>query len=110
MEKCKEKEAAQKLADWFNVGEEETAQPIAERFEMLPKEHHKDSPDHNPPSDSVKPPRYMEAIDSWFDELFKRGEKEVDCDYWKRVRNGVKAKLIESFRNGKRSQEGMAPQ
>jgi hypothetical protein len=43
----------------------------------------------------------MEGIDAWFDGLFKRGEKEVDVDYWKRVRKGIKGKLVESYKNGK---------
>jgi hypothetical protein len=58
-------------------------------------------------SHSVK---YMEGIDAWFDEVFKRREKEADVDYWKRARNGVKAKLIESFRNGKRQAQGLPTQ
>jgi hypothetical protein len=50
--------------------------------------------------DSVK---YMQEIDAWFDALFKRGGCETDLEYWKRTRNGVKSKLVESFRNGKKS-------
>ena len=36
--------------------------------------------------------------------------KKLDVDYWKRTRNGVKAKLIESFRNGKRQAQGLPTQ
>ena len=56
--------------------------------------------DHSSLPDTVK---YMASIDAWFDELFRRGEKETDVEYWKRTRNGVKSKLVESFRNGKKS-------
>jgi hypothetical protein len=45
----------------------------------------------------------MQEIDAWFDALFKRGKSETDFEYWKRTRNGVKSKLVESFRNGKKS-------
>jgi len=33
----------------------------------------------------------------------KQRDGEVDCDYWKRTRNGVKKRLIESYRNGQKS-------
>jgi hypothetical protein len=46
-------------------------------------EHQKINPDFSTSSDSVK---YMQGIDAWFDDLFKRREKEVDVDYWKRRR------------------------
>lgn len=106
LEKCRESEAAQKLATWYGVGEKKDAPRMERRgLESSSKAtSQKDSSEHNPPSDSVK---YMQAIDAWFDELFRRGEKEADCDYWKRTRNGVKAKLIESFRNGKRQAQGL---
>jgi hypothetical protein len=52
----------------------------------------------------------MQCIDAWFDELFKRREKEVDIGYRKRTRNGVKINLIESFRNGKRQAQGLPTQ
>jgi hypothetical protein len=31
-------------------------------------------------------------------------KKEIDVEYWKRTRKGVKGKLVESFRNGKKGQ------
>jgi hypothetical protein len=44
----------------------------------------------------------MQEVDTWFDNLFRRGEKESGVDYRRRIRNGVKPKLVESFRNGKK--------
>jgi DNA primase len=98
MENCREKEAAEKLAQWYGVGKEKGAP----RMETRPttNQPQKDYQKSDTSSDSVK---YMEAIDTWFNELFKRGPKETDVEYWKRTRNGVKAKLVESFRNGKKS-------
>jgi len=108
MESSREKEAAEKLAGWYGLNGNKAAPQIERRPEVSHMEtHRKDSPDHNSSGDSVK---YMQEIDVWFDELFKRREKEVDADYWKRARNGVKAKLIESFRNGKRQAQGFPPQ
>jgi hypothetical protein len=44
--------------------------------------------------------RNWEIIDAWFDGLFWRGKNETDLEYWKHRRNGVKGKLVKSFRNG----------
>jgi hypothetical protein len=64
------------------------------------KLHQKTYPEPSTGSDSVK---YMQEIDAWFDVLFRRRQEETDLEYWKRCRNGVKSKLVESFRNGKKS-------
>jgi hypothetical protein len=97
MEGCRLKEAAEKLAEWHGI---KSAPHLEEH--RVPKEHasvrsYKDS---NAPSANGKP-GYMEGIDAWFDTLVKRSAAEDDATFWKRVRNGVKSKLIESFRNGK---------
>jgi len=105
MEGCGPKEAAERLSGWYGVGQAKTPQRMAEGSK--PTEMQKTYPEPSTGSDSVK---YMQGIDAWFDELFKRREKEVDVDYWKRTRNGVKAKLIESFRNGKRQAQGLPTQ
>lgn len=132
MERCSEYDAAKKLADWFHIessngsngnnragiaqtaaqnknGSHRESRPAdASTRETSPQ---KDHPDHNPSRDTVKQtPRYMETIDKWFDELMQRGDQEDDAVYLKRVRNGVKAKLIESYRNGKRVAQGLAPE
>ncbi len=99
MEKCREKEAAQKLADWFNVGQTKTPQRMAEgSVSPIEKPNQKTYEESTSSDSGVK---YMATIDVWFEDLFKRGDKEADIEYWKRVRNGIKAKLVESFRSGK---------
>ena len=100
MERHGEKAAAEMLAGWYGLnGNEKAATQIERRPDVSHMEsHRKDSPDHSSSGDSVK---YMQTVDVWFDELVKRGEGEDDTAYWKRVRNGIKSKLIESFRNGK---------
>jgi DNA primase len=105
MEGCGPKDAAERLSGWYGVGNKETPQRMAEGSSGTV--HQKINPDFSTSSDSVK---YMQGIDAWFDELFKRGEKEADADYWKRTRSGVKTKLVESFRNGKRQAQGLPPQ
>jgi len=93
MEGCQPRDAAEKLLDWF--GRKNGAVHI-----------------EPPPATTAAPPgrrdsshdrseSYLRQVDAWFDELVKRGANEDDATYWKRVRNGVKGKLIESFRNGK---------
>jgi hypothetical protein len=108
---CSEYQAAQKLAEWFHLDtKEKPGTPIEHRApEKSPKgTTQKDSSDHNQSSASVK--GYMADVDAWFDELFKRRNNEPDVDFWKRTRNGVKARLIESFRNGKRQAQGLPTQ
>lgn len=108
MERCGAKEAAQRLSRWYGIGQKEAPQRMAEgQSTTSTTVHQKSNPDSSTPTDNVK---YMQGIDTWFDELFKRREKEVDVDYWKRIRNGVKTKLIESFRNGKRQVQGLPTQ
>jgi hypothetical protein len=102
LENCSEYQAAEKLATWYGLNG--NAPREAERPEFTTRPSHPSTP-----AGEVKP-RYMEAIDAWFDELVKRGEKETDEVFWKRVRNGVKSKLLENWRNGvKAGKEGTAP-
>ena len=115
LDNCSEYKAAQKLAEWFHLDtNEKPGTPIEHRAsEKSPKgTSQKDSSDHNQSSVSVKPDTrgYMADVDAWFDELFKRRDNETDVDFWKRTRNGVKARLIESFRNGKRQAQGLPVQ
>jgi hypothetical protein len=48
---------------------------------------------------------YMKEIDQWFYKLFElqQGESFGAESYWKRVKNGVKSKLIESYDNGRKA-------
>jgi hypothetical protein len=92
-------DAAKKLAGWFGILESTAQRKTAPRMEKPSNETQtaKDYPNDTKRGDSVK---YMQEVDTWFDDLFRPAEKETDVDYWKRVRNGVKGKLVESFRNG----------
>ena len=76
MERCREKDAAEKLADWYGLNGNKAAPPIERRPEVPHIEtHQKDSPDHNSSGDSVK---YMQEVDAWFDGLMKRGAKSLE--------------------------------
>jgi hypothetical protein len=57
-------------------------------------------PDTTAQAEPVKP-RFMQEIDTWFDDLVKRGD-ESDDEYWRRIRNGVKSKLIENFKSARK--------
>jgi hypothetical protein len=72
--------AAERLAEWFLIPKEAEPEP--------------------PPAAEAKPDSYMKQVDVWFDELVKRTDGEDDAAYLKRLRNGIKAKLIESYRSG----------
>lgn len=112
MENCKEGVAAQKLADWYGLNGNNkpnlapnTKNKTASHIETPSKEVAEREPlslnssDHNPVSDSVK--GYIQALDGWFDEVFGIGPELRDDPFWKKCRNAVKGKCIESFRNGK---------
>jgi hypothetical protein len=114
MENCRERDAAQKLADWYGVGDPVTTPkngngqksatktaPLGEErsgVEVLTDNPHNRSLDRTSPDRAVK---YMEGIDGWFDKLFELTDDMKTDEFWKRVRNGVKSKLIESYKNGK---------
>lgn len=110
MDNCSEYDAAKKLIEWFHLDNKKPAQPIAKRGSEKPPKGspQKDFTDHTNQSASVK--GYMSDVDAWFNELFARRETETDDDYWKRTKNGVKARLVLSFRNGKRVAAGLPPE
>lgn len=97
-----DKDAAAKLAQWFNIKKE--AEHIARPSSEVnnPQKEQKYS---NKSSDSGK--GYIHAVDAWLEELTQRVEGEDDAAFWKRVKNGIKSKLIESFRNGQRKAQGL---
>jgi len=99
MENCREKEAAQKLSDWYGIGKEKPAPQIGKRVDVPHIEtHHKEQQEPSIASGSVK---YMAEIDAWYDITFKRLDSEADDAYRKRTLNAIKGKLVESYRNGK---------
>lgn len=120
MENCREKDAAQKLADWYGVGSkallsttqsaivnkpvnrEKAASRMEKRHDTAPKSHTQTTnQNHGTSSGSVKGARYMEEIDAWYGLTFKRLPDEPDDAYRKRTVNAIKSKLVESYRNGK---------
>lgn len=124
MENCRERDAAQKLAEWYglngnerqptpkivakserNVNQNKTGPHMESR--VMPKGGEgkvviptstKCLPDSNPSAIAVK--GYMQEIDAWFDELFGLSPEVAAEEYWKKARNGVKARLIQSYKNG----------
>ncbi len=112
MEGCRERDAAQKLADWYgvqsakfvsprpeDVHKQKAPQRMAEGSKEKPKTQMQSSIQNGSTlGDSVK---YMASIDLWYDEASIRLPDESDEDYRKRFLKGLKAKLIESYRAGK---------
>ncbi|MGB8006428.1 MAG: CHC2 zinc finger domain-containing protein [Terriglobales bacterium] len=98
MESCRERDAAQKLADWYGLDGNKKGEHMARPPHEV-NQPHEAQPDHNPPSDNGK--GYIHALDGWFNELFGLGPELVNDEFWKKCRNAVKSKCIESFRNGK---------
>lgn len=111
MENCSQHDAAKKLADWFHVPETSKA---ASRREKRPDEKapieqsQRTIRNSKSPSGEVK--GYMEDVDAWFDEMIARGDQEDDEQYSHRIRNAVKSRLVQSFRNGKRVAQGLLPE
>jgi hypothetical protein len=108
MDGCREKDAAQKLADWYGVGQNKTPTHMEQGSESHREKPVKDSLDSTPASDSVKPlaeppGKYMEQVDAWFKEAIERRDGETEEALRKRLLNQIKKLLIESYRNGKRA-------
>lgn len=114
LENCSEYDAAKKLADAFHVDANKPAKHSAQRADVPQGRGQNPTPkrtESNTTSPSgrvnVDTKGYMADVDAWFDEVFKRGDKETDVEFWKRARNAVKARLVLSFRNGKRVAQGL---
>lgn len=45
----------------------------------------------------------MTAVEAWFNETFKRGEKETDVEYWARTLKATKSKLVDSYKADQKS-------
>jgi hypothetical protein len=45
----------------------------------------------------------MQEVEAWFEGLIKRGDQEDDTQYRKRLLNGIKGRLVESYRSGQKS-------
>jgi len=107
MENCREREAAEKLATWYSVGQTKTAEHIAQRPSDVPKGQSKEHQDLNVPSGSVKT-GYMQTVGAWFDVFIVRRDGESDADYLKRLKKGVMAQIFQSYKNGQSGREALA--
>jgi hypothetical protein len=115
MESCSQHDAAKRLAEWFHVPETSKAAP---RIEKRPDEkaHIKQSqrtdskPNSSNGNHKSDTKGYMQDVDAWFDDMIVRGDQEDDEQYIHRVRNAVKSRLVQSFRNGKRVAQGLLPE
>ena len=129
MEGCKEKKAAQKLADWFKVGESSNSLTQARKatgsngsgvpvvssesltktkppthIEQGENQQQRTTSQPSTPPDTVKV-GYMQAVGLWFDTFIVRRPDEPDADYLKRIKKGVMTQLHQSFLNGKKGQQ-----
>ena len=115
MENCREKEGAQKLADWYGLNQatldqervnhqKETA-PENKKGEHMARPLKEDNQPQRAQLESTSPAvdgkGFIGSLDAWFNELFGLGPELVNDAFWKKCRNGVKTKVLESFRNGK---------
>jgi len=99
MEGCREKDAAQKLSEWYGVGKRETPQHMAEASKEKPKTEMQSS--ISEPSISGDSVKYTEKVRVWFDELWPRRDGESDLDWRKRVLRAVITELIRNYKSGK---------
>jgi hypothetical protein len=102
------RDAAIKIDTWFP--REKTA-PLSEARAVqgavaAPLPH---IPDNTSRSDSVKP-GYMQSVGVWFDAFVIRRINESDAEYLKRLKKGVMERIYESFKNGQRKAQGLAPE
>lgn len=96
MENCREKEAAQKLAGWYGVGQAKTPQRMAEGSHKTQPAN--DYPDPTKNSDSVK---YTEKVRAWFDSIWPRQPDEDEEGYKKRLLRAITSELIRNYQSGK---------
>lgn len=99
---CTQREAALLIVEWFGRKPEGKKAPSSNGAMSEENDAHanREPVNANAQAEPVKV-RYMQEVDKWFDGLMLRANNETDEAYWKRTRNGVKAKLLESYKNGK---------
>jgi hypothetical protein len=103
--------AAEQIADWFGLIEKSPPHMETGRESPIGNPHVTGQPDDNPPDKDDKVDgaavvsglRYMQEVDAWFDKLVIRKIDEAEPAYWKRVRQAVKDRLRESYKNGQSS-------
>ena len=103
MEKCSLKDGATKIVQWFG-------QPNGEK-KPEPKKPETKQPDlgGHLPETVAKDLPYMQQVEQWWAKLHKLQPNESDEDYHKRVLNGIKSKLLESWRAGKAAAKHPTP-
>jgi DNA primase len=98
MEGCRERDAAQKLAQWYGVPESKTPQHMAEASKEKPKTNTSSSiPNITTSNGSAK--RYMAETEAWFRELCVYGDESEDA-YQARILKGLKNRCYESYQRG----------
>jgi hypothetical protein len=114
MEQCTLPEGARRMMEWFGAKPETqsaltngsngtSAKPAIETpsSREVPRDNPK--PEGCLPEAMVKELPFMQQIEMWFADLIKLRDNESDGEYHKRVLNGVKAKILDSYRNGKKA-------
>lgn len=99
MENCREKDAAQKIAEWYGLNGNKKAQQIAGPPHEDNKTPHKEPLDNTSPSASGK--GYVHEAGVWLDTTLSLQELEAFEDYKVRVKKALVSKIIESYKNGK---------
>jgi hypothetical protein len=104
MENCRERQAAEKLADWFHLNGYKTAPSSSERGggapRAIPVKSPANIPEHSKPSDSGK--GFMHETGLWLDEVLK----VVPEDERQKVKKLIAARIYESYKNGKSAPTG----
>jgi hypothetical protein len=98
MESCKEKGAAEKLAQWYGITETKTPQHMAEASKEKPKPQVQSS-NQNSTTSNGSVNGYMAETEVWFRELCIFGE-ETEEAYQARILKGVKNRCYESYQRG----------
>lgn len=109
-ERCAgQKEAAELLSTWYGLNGNKNGSHSGSR---VPKGQtsppSSDSLDNN--KSAVVGKGYVHDLGIWFDDLVAEAEDADDAVFWKRMKTAIIAKVMESFRNGKRVAQGLPPE
>jgi hypothetical protein len=114
MEQCTLPEGARKMMEWFGSKPNQqssatngttgaSAKPVSEKRLSREARREDPKPDGCLPEAMVKELPFMQQIEIWFADLIKLRDNESDGEYHTRVLNGVKTKILDSYRNGKKA-------
>lgn len=103
METCRERDAAQKIAEWFSITQNKSRSHIetGPRKELALEKPTPANSSLEPSTPAIAVKGYVHEVGNWLDGVLSKEELEAFEEYKARVKRALVGKIVESYRNGK---------